>query len=400
MKKLKVGVIHIYNFPFDLAATTRITAYCKGLTALGHEIEIISIIPQNKMPNIPLSGVCDGGKYFHFAQLPNIKIWGIRSLIFRLLVFYCRKKAIHFLEKSHQQKKYDAVILSFDEPYLFDIFVPVLNNMNGVKIIAIADEYPIPIRHYLKPSIPQSKLKKYKDIYKNIDARILMTSNLQYFYDTKICPKPTLLLSTIVDTDRFINACERTCEREYLCYMGNMELSKDNVDNIIMAFKLIINKYPYIDLYLYGIPSKNNKLIIEQIIQNEGLESRVFLKGKAQYNEVPNILKSAKVLVTSQPNTKRAEGGFPTKLGEYFLTGKPSVLTDVGEISNYVKDGINAFLVNPEDPFAYAQKLEYVLDNYEMALKVADNAKKDIIDNYSCFSAGLNIARFIEGLNK
>lgn len=393
--KLKIGVIHIYNFPYGMAPTVRISAYCKGLLKLGASVDIISIVPQKGAGKPPLKGRCEGGNYYHFCYSPLINLPIIRSVFWRIRNYYCRYKAIEYIKKSHQEEPYDAFILSFDEPCLFNSIVPSLYKLEGAKIIAIADEYPKPIRKYLKPFVPEGKLKKFRKIYKKIDARILMTMNLKLFYDSKICPKPTLLLSTIVDTDRFNDVKPFEAKRDYLCYMGNMELTKDNVDNIIYAFNIVKNDYPNIDLHLFGCPNSKDKEYLISIIKKLKLSDRVFIMGRINSEEVPNILVSAKVLVASQPNTKRAEGGFPTKMGEYFMSGVPTILTDVGEISLYVKDGVNAYIVPPSRPDLYAEKLRYIFNEYPKALKVAQNAKSYIMNNFGYEVAGRKIFDFI-----
>ena len=395
---LKIGIIHIYNFPVGLAPTVRITAYCKGLLKLGNIVDIISIVPQKDSKKNTLTGKCEGGNYYHFSYPPKINIPIIRSVFWRIKNFYCRYKALEFIRSSHQEHPYNAFILSFDDPSLFNCIVPVLYKLKNIKIIAIADEYPKPIRKYLKQSVPENKLKKYRKIYKKIAGRILMTRNLQKFYDEKVCPKPTLLLSTIVDTDRFRNVTPLKSERDYLCYMGNMELSKDNVDNIICAFSKIAHNWPNLDLHLYGNPNTKDYNYLLTVIKNFHLHNRVFIKGRIESNTVPSVLAGAKILVASQPDTKRAEGGFPTKLGEYFMSGVPTILTDVGEITIYVKDSENGYIVPPSRPDLYAEKLSYILNNYQEALKVAQNARKYIIDQFGYKIAGEKIENFINKL--
>lgn len=398
---MKIAVINIYHFPLGMAPTTRIIGYCKGLLQVGAKVDIISIIPKRESDkSIPLFGKCDGGNYFHFTHSPNCQIPIVRSIIWRCTDYVSQSRALTFIKKSDKTEPYDAVIMSFDEPFRFEAIIPTLKSLKKAKIIAIADEYPIPIRHNLKPTVPESKLKRYRKIYKDIDGRILMTTKLQEFYDTNICPKPTLVLSTIVDTDRFKELTHEKQVRDYLCYMGNMELSKDNVDNIIKAFAIIAEEFPDLDFHLYGTPKSDTKHLLENLIKDLNLTERVFLKGRVEYKHVPQILMNAKVLVSSQPNSKRAEGGFPTKLGEYMMTQVPALLTHVGEIANYVKDGQNGYLVPPESPNLYAEKLYYILNNYPTAKLVARNAYEYIKNTYSSYNAGKNIYSFISKLKK
>ena len=87
-----------------------------------------------------------------------------------------------------------------------------------------------------------------------------------------------------------------------------MMLAKDNVDNIIRAFKRVCDDFSDVDLYLYGTPNDKDKSIVEGVIAELGLGNRVFIKGRIDYNLVPQTLANAEILVTSQPVTKRAAG--------------------------------------------------------------------------------------------
>ena len=110
--------------------------------------------------------------------------------------------------------------------------------------------------------------------------------------------------------------------------MGNMELSKDNVDNILYALSILLRDNYDVHLYLFGKPNLKDKSILERIIEQEGLANNTSFRF-AQYNDVPKILSEADILVSSQPVTVRADGGFPTKLGEYLMSGTPVLSTNV-----------------------------------------------------------------------
>jgi len=233
--------------------------------------------------------------------------------------------------------------------------------------------------------------------------RITMTKTLKDYYNKEFGEKPTYIMNTIVNTSRFVyNEVEPKCtvldknDRIMLCYMGNMELEKDNIGNIIMAINQLRMEFPEITLHLYGTPREKSRTIIENLIAKYELESHIQYKGRVQFNEVPDVLVGYDVLVTSQPKTKRAAGGFPTKLGEYLMTGVPTIATDVGEISEYVKDGIHLFLVEPENPKAYAERLHYILKNYSQAIEIAMAAKAFVKDMFSCENVTKEVALFIK----
>ena len=176
-----------------------------------------------------------------------------------------------------------------------------------------------------------------------------------------------------------------------------MELTKDNVDNIIKAYALIKNKLPDYELKLYGpINSKNKSLI--SLAEKLGVKDSVKFMGSITNKEVPQILCSASLLVSSQPNTKRAQGGFPTKLGEYLLSGTPVLMTNSGEITKYVQDGQELWIVEPENPEEYANKIIYIFENYNKALSVAKQGKNYILNNCEAQNMTLKLIDFLTEL--
>ena len=288
-------------------------------------------------------------------------------------------------------------MFSFDKPLAL-LFYGFSLKLFGIRSGFIGDEFPEAIRQ-LKNKVPYWQIIIFKMAYLFIDVRVLMTKALQSYYDKEVCVRPTYILSSVIDTSRFDDITKQIVPRDYLCYMGNMMLAKDNVDNIIEAFRLIADDFVDVDLYLYGMPNQEDRNIIKGLIDKYKLSNRVKMMGRASYADVPQILANAKVLVTSQPLTKRAQGGFPTKMCEYMMTGVPTILTDVGEIHEYVNDGENVYMVEACNPKEYAAKLHYILSHYQEALKVANNAKKLVINTYGSRQATSGLVDFLAAKN-
>ena len=393
-KKLsRVSVVCTYPFPQGLAATTRIISYLKGLNKEGIDTDVFIYRPTelyNNKSNYPPRGFYQGIQYIY----PKTRTYSKYKILRVVKRYYYHLVTCYNIWKENKKKKIDFLLISNDFLnilFLFTFFAKLIK----IRPVFITDEYPMPIRVYLKKDIPIWKKILYKLILSYEDSFIFMTNKLNNFFNKEL-NKPFHILPTITDTSRFEIECPQTPEKKYLCYMGNMELSKDNVDNIIIAFSQIQSQFNDIELYLYGAPNPKDKKFLEQLIQKLNLQNKVFLKGKVPIEEVPCILKNAYILVSSQPDTKRAEGGFPTKLGEYMATGIPTILTDVGEISNYVKDGIHVHIVPPENPTAYADKLRYIISHYTHCCKIAANARQYLFENFDYRTIGKNLKSFLE----
>ena len=386
---MNIAIIHMYPFPFGMAATTRIMAYSVGLVEEGAEVTSICLNPYYKKGSISL---CKVGEYNHVKYcFPGDVYKSGGPLKHKLQIIKSIFSSLSLLRKKRQE--IDFLIISSDS----SVYLPLYTfwaKMIGIRPVFITDEYPMPIRVHLQNDIPKWKKILYKFVLKRQDSLIFMTNKLNNFFNSEL-KKPYHILPTITDTSRFDIEIEPS-DKKYMCYMGNMELSKDNVDNIIRAFALVSDKYKDIDFYLYGAPSQKDREIIEGVITECKMENRVFIKGRVPATDVPAILKKAYLLVSSQPNTKRAEGGFPTKLGEYMATGIPTILTDVGEISQYVKDGVHVHIVPPENPELYAKKLDWILTNYNKALEIAVVAKKYLYDNFDYRKVTKDLYNFFE----
>lgn len=388
-----VAVICSYPFPIGYAATNRIIAYAKGLVHNGVLVDVYVYNPSDyKKESFSNPGVYQGVNYFYPAGRIRRKNKILHGFEMIKGIYLTLKK----IKEENCIKQYRCIIISSETLYVLYFFSRLAQKLN-TKSIFIFDEYPIPIRKYLKSKIPKLKQFLFSKVLPHISAYVSMTSSLAAFY-CKITPKKTLIFPSVTDISCFDNDsfCMTPQERKYICYMGNMELSKDNVDNIIRAFYLVADIYKDIDLHLYGSPSQKDKMYLEQLINELNLNDRVIFKGKVDREVVPKILKSAYILVSSQPNTKRAEGGFPTKLGEYLATSVPVLLTNVGEISKYINDSEQAFLVPPTNPQLYADKLIYIINNYQTALGVARVGRQFLYDNYSHIIMGKKLADFIK----
>jgi len=53
-------------------------------------------------------------------------------------------------------------------------------------------------------------------------------------------------------------------------------------------------------------------------------------------------------------NNEESRASYPSKLSEFLASSKPVITVNVGEIPNYIVDGVNAFMVEPENSKALA----------------------------------------------
>lgn len=245
-----------------------------------------------------------------------------------------------------------------------------------------------------RKAIKDSKI--FVEGIKSIDLFAIMTQTLYNFYQSMAKPDAKFMhLPMTVDLSRFhIEKGEVEYLKPYIAFTGTMNNQKDGVDILIKAFAKVADKYPTLHLYLagfwhYDVPMQ------KKMILDFGLKERIHYLGVLKSDVIPIFVKNAEVLALSRPDSHQAQGGFPTKLGEYLATGNPVCVTKVGEISNYLVDNENAFMATPGDVYSFANALDRALSDKINALKVGAAGRKVAEEN---FDAAVQVKRLIEFL--
>ena len=177
-------------------------------------------------------------------------------------------------------------------------------------------------------------------------------------------------LPMTVDMSRFQSVTTSVeYKKPYIAFTGTMTNHKDGVDILIKAFAKVADKYLAYHLYLagfwhYDVPMQ------EKLIEEYGLQDRIHYIGTLTRKQIPPFVCNASVLALSRPDSHQAQGGFPTKLGEYLATGNPVCVTKVGEIPDYLEDNISAFMAEPGNVDSFADALDRALLDEKNAKEV------------------------------
>jgi glycosyltransferase involved in cell wall biosynthesis len=105
------------------------------------------------------------------------------------------------------------------------------------------------------------------------------------------------------------------------------------------------------------------------------------------------------LLVMVRGNDIKAHASFPSKLTEYLATSKPVISVNVGEISRFLTDGVNAYLVEPGNSTQLAEKIDFVLSDYKSAMLTAAKGRQlaETVFNYDYQAK--RIIPFVESLH-
>ena len=203
------------------------------------------------------------------------------------------------------------------------------------------------------------------------------------------------ILNMFVDGSRF-DGIERNPQEKYIAYCGNGENFKDGVDILIKAFAQVAQKFNDVKLIIVGRAPQKDWDIQHALIREFGLEDRVKMPGRVNPDQIPSILLNAEVLALARPDNIQAMYGFPTKVGEYLSSGRPAVLTRVGELEDFLEDGKSCLFAAPGSPEDFATKLAWLLEHPEEGARIGAEGKKVVKE---CFDNIHESGKVIEALN-
>jgi glycosyltransferase involved in cell wall biosynthesis len=171
--------------------------------------------------------------------------------------------------------------------------------------------------------------------------------------------------------------------------VANLREQKNHIMLVNVA-KKIRNSHPDWTFHLVGkdFDDDYSNQIMNSILELE-LEDTVFAYGSKQ--DVGNILDQSTIALL----TSKSEG-LPVALLEYGWHKKPVVVTKVGEIPSVVHDGINGFIVEPDDVELFYTKLVQLIENDILRTEFATALQETISENYSERSIVLKYLKWIE----
>ncbi len=197
------------------------------------------------------------------------------------------------------------------------------------------------------------------------DGCVFQTEEAQGRFPRRLRNKSTIIFNSVKDDFYRI---ERSPLRGRIVTCGRLEEQK-NHKMLIRSFAFIANKYPEVQLLIYGEGSLREE--ISNLINKERLDSHVKLMGTS--DDIPDVLKEAEVFVISSDYE-----GMPNALMEALAVGVPCISTDCpcGGPHVLIEHGVNGLLVPAGDESKMAEAMDTLLGNKEYAHKLGIKARE------------------------
>lgn len=152
-----------------------------------------------------------------------------------------------------------------------------------------------------------------------------------------------------------------------------------NIKILIEALFILKTTHKRDNIFLSVAGDGPERECLELLIQKYGLEKHISLLG--YQSNIRELLDKCDIFV----HPCYVEG-FGIAVAEAMFARKPIVASNAGALPELIKDKETGFLVNPHDPFSWADAILLLADNASLRLKLGANARKVAESKFSVLS--------------
>ncbi|MEB2782625.1 glycosyltransferase [Algoriphagus sp. C2-6-M1] len=281
-------------------------------------------------------------------------------------IFYYLKSSIYFITNRFSRNE-ENIFYLYETPDLKTIFPLIYAKIIGYKIVVdIVEDNSLAAS--FGGSINRIRIKSGSFILKNlqflIDLNLVISTHLKNLViSANNDLSRVLYIPVTMDIGKYPINPQPTKIANRIFYGGSFG-KKDGLESLIIAFERVCGSYPDLKLVLTG--KGENKADFEHImdlIQNSVFTNRIEYKGFLSSAEYHDMLNSCDIFCVIRDNSDAANSGFPSKLAEFLATGKAVIVSSVGDVPSFLKDKVNALLIQPGSIEDLVSALRFLIDD-------------------------------------
>lgn len=375
---MKIIIPFTYN-PLALAPFNRLCGYYRGLKELGAEVCLLVFYNSD----VPMpTGTPEGIEFIKIKKKSNKYI-------------RCISAYKQIIKTINSRIKIGDCIFFYGLRYEF---VSYYKKKKGIFVVGEITE-----KHgSYKTSLIRKILRNFSEKNINgIDGLFVISHSLRdYYISRNVSPEKVEVINMFVDINRIQNI-ELDASCKYIACCGTVSTQKDGIDTLIQSFSIFHKTHPEYKLRLIG-PFINmvDEIYLKDLVDNLGLKDFVDFTGAVPPREIPSLLKNARILALARPKNEQSHYGFPTKLGEYLSTSVPVLVTNVGEIGEFLKDMENCRMAEPSNVEDIAEKLCWIEEHYDEAKELAKKGYELVLSDFSYYVQSAKLYKKILDLTK
>jgi len=387
-----------FGFPNGEGATARVHAYAKGLSGAGCDVRVVCLGWTERSTQ----GAKNQEVHGSYQGIPFVYAGGspFRDTSFarrRLRTARAALQLARMARPAHGRGPADVILLSYDGPItsaLWPVTTVMACRFAGSAFVMEKSEYPFV---YAPAWTKAWAWVVTRTMYKLPDAVIVISTCLERYFLSRVRRGARVIrIPILVDLDEFHLSPAEAPDRDILSYAGNLD-NPGEVEDLLESFGEVAARFPQWSLRIIG-GSRDPRALdrFRARAADMGLVERVEFTGSVGRLEIPGLLREAAAFALPRASGIFSTAGFPTKLGEYLAMGKPVVVTATGDIPLYLRDGVDAYLVPPDDTHAFAARLAEVFADPSAAREVGERGRETARREFDIVSQCRRLADFME----
>ena len=187
--------------------------------------------------------------------------------------------------------------------------------------------------------------------------------------------KEFTIIPNSIDVDLF-NDNSNDNEKNVILYFGSL-IRKKGLLELPFIFNEVVRKNPEVQLLLIGkdvsdviTGNPSTWAMMQSQFTAEAMRNTSYL-GSVSHQEIKDYIKASTLCIF--PTFAEA---LPVSWIEAMAMQKPIVASNIGWANEIIEDGLEGFLVHPEDHIQYAKRILELLENSKLQIQFGINAKK------------------------
>ena len=366
----KVLIVTDLSFPKGSAMASRILSFCHLFKDLGYDVHVITGKYEN---SDVVYDKCIDESFYSYEVVKSNRSYRMQS----------------YLGNENLSKRVDEYLNNNEVDFVFTTslnasFKKVFDivKKHNKKIILEQCEWFDSSSYTFGSLDPRFRTftNNIQNNFKKVDGAIAISRLLFDYYkelNVNVVRIPSILDVTNIPFNTSLNN-----EKIKLVYTGNSSKSKELLKPILQA---LASNEKYLNGFKFDIYGLSEKQVIKNIENDNALFNKVKniinIHGFVNQDRIQDILFNSDYQIFIRPNRKSSNAGFPTKLAESMSVGTPVITNDTGDISLYLKDGVNGYICKDINAESIKDVFDRILvDNSKTLRKESRNTAESSFD--------------------
>ena len=183
-----------------------------------------------------------------------------------------------------------------------------------------------------------------------------------------------------------------------LLYIGTLA-DWQGLEVLIRALPRIIEQQA-VRLHIVGRGrSRQRKLLLKQI-RRLGLEENVIVQTAVPHHDVPALIAESDICIAPLGLNDRnvTQGACPIKVLEYMASARPLAASNMPIVRELIREDVDALLFSPNDPEDLARQVLALLNDYDLAKRLAHSASQRALTKFTWHEAQKKLIKVYDKL--